>query len=266
MYVLYADIMGFKERVMRTKHQELEEELEGLKNKFDKWIKPFLDNVETFKVSMFSDSILIVDENTREGFNRISKAGLGLMHVALTASFPLKGAIAKGLFSYKEDKQLFFGRALVDAYLLQEQIHYYGIVAHNSIEKDIEEHAKGWLVKNKKKGDNSYILKGDNPYILSSIPFKSGNISHYHLAYNLMSNTREIGNDVTATHRSIISSLKEIRHTVSGAPRIYVDKTLQVLKDDLLIFNKKKEKQEKQEKKEKQKDKEVVFPLDNTED
>lgn len=247
MYVLYADIMGFKERVMRTKHQELEEELEGLKNKFDKWIKPFLDNVKTFKVSMFSDSILIVDENTKEGFNRISKAGLGLMYVALTASFPLKGAIAKGLFSYKEDKQLFFGRALIDAYLLQEQIHYYGIVAHNSIEKDIEEYAKGWLVKNKKKGDN--------PYILSSIPFKSGNISHYHIAYNLMSNTREIGNDVITTHSSIISSLDKIRHTVSGAPRIYVDKTLQVLKEDLSIFHEEKRNKE---------DREVVFPLDNT--
>lgn len=248
MYVLYADIMGFKERVMRTEHQELEEELEELKNKFDMWLKPFFDNVETFKVSMFSDSILIVDENTREGFNRISKAGLGLMHVALTASFPLKGAIAKGLFSYKEDKQLFFGRALVDAYLLQEQIHYYGIVAHNSIEKDIEEYAKGWTGKKK------------NPYILSSIPFKSGNISHYHLAYNLMSNTREIGNNVTATHRNIISSLNKIRHTVSGAPRIYIDKTLQVLKDDLSIFRKKK----KDKKKRNKKDKEVVFPLDNT--
>ena len=31
MYVLYADIMGFKERVMRTEHQDLEKELEELK-------------------------------------------------------------------------------------------------------------------------------------------------------------------------------------------------------------------------------------------
>lgn len=138
MYVLYADIMGFKERVMRTEHQDLEKELEELKEKLDSWLSPFLENVETFKVSMFSDSVLIVDENTKEGFNRISKAGIGLMHVALKASFALKGVISKGLFSYKEEKQLFFGRALVDAYLLQEQVHYYGIVAHHSIEKDIK--------------------------------------------------------------------------------------------------------------------------------
>ena len=109
MYVLYADIMGFKERVMRTEHPDLEKELEELKEKLDNWLSPFLENVETFKVSMFSDSVLIVDENTKAGFNRISKAGIGLMYVALEASFALKGAISKGLFSYKEVNQLFFG-------------------------------------------------------------------------------------------------------------------------------------------------------------
>ena len=33
MYVLYADIMGFKERVMRTEHSKLKEEFEKLKNR-----------------------------------------------------------------------------------------------------------------------------------------------------------------------------------------------------------------------------------------
>lgn len=226
MYVLYADIMGFKDRVIRTEHQKLEKELEGLKIKLNNWLSPFFNNVETFKVSMFSDSILIIDTATKEGFNRISKAGIGLMHVSLEASFALKGAISKGQFTYKEDKQLFFGRALVDAFLLEEQIHYYGIVAHHSVERDINTYAKGW---NGKK---------DNPYILSPVPLKSGNISHYHLAYNLISMTRQVGKAVNETHQSIIFWLEKISGTVSGNPRIYVDKTLQVLKEDLSIFNK----------------------------
>lgn len=246
MYVLYADIMGFKERVMRTEHQDLEEELEELKSKLDNWLSPFLEKVETFKVSMFSDSVLIVDENTKEGFNRISKAGIGLMHVALEASFALKGAISKGLFSYKEEKQLFFGRALVDAFLLQEQIHYYGIVAHHSVEEDIKKHANGW----KEKGNGN--RKGINPYVLSPIPLKNGNTTHYHLAYNLISEKRETGKNVDNMHKSIISWLEKIRGTVSGAPRIYVDKTLQVLKEDLSMF-KNKEKN----------NGEIKFPLSN---
>ncbi len=247
MYVLYADIMGFKERVMRTEHQDLEKELEELKEKLDSWLSPFLENVETFKVSMFSDSVLIVDKNTKEGFNRISKAGIGLMRVALEASFALKGVISKGLFSYKEEKQLFFGRALVDAYLLQEQVHYYGIVAHHSVEEDIKKHANGWKEKDNGK------RKGINPYVLSPIPLKNGDTTHYHLAYNLISEKRETGKDVEKTHKKIISWLEKIRGTVSGAPRIYVDKTLQVLKEDLSMLKKYKEKN----------NGEIKFPLFN---
>lgn len=247
MYILYADIMGFKDRVMRTDHPVLEKKLEGLKRKLDSWLSPFLENVETFKVSMFSDSVLIVDENTKAGFNRISKAGIGLMRVALEASFALKGAISKGLFTYKEVNQLFFGRALVDAYLLQEQIHYYGIVAHHSIEGDIKKYANGW--KEKDNGNR----KGINPYILSPIPLKSGNITHYHLAYNLISEKRETGKNVDKTHKGIISWLEQISGTVSGNPRIYVDKTLQVLREDLSMFKGHKKKN----------NGEIKFPLSN---
>lgn len=226
MYVLYADIMGFKERVIRTEHKKLEKELEKLKDDLDSWLSPFLRNVKTFKVSFFSDSILIVDENTKVGFNRISKAAIGLMRVSLETSFALKGVIVKGLFSYKEDKQLFFGEGIVDAYLLQEQVHYYGIVAHHSMEADIEQYSNG-------NGGKKKV----NPYVLSPIPFKSGNITHYHLAYNLINSTRETGKDVNKTQEEIRSWLYNIRKTVSGSPRIYVDKTLQVLSDDLLIYN-----------------------------
>lgn len=247
MYILYADIMGFKDRVMRTDHLVLEKKLEGLKRKLDSWLSPFLENVETFKVSMFSDSVLIVDENTKAGFNRISKAGIGLMRVALEASFALKGAISKGLFTYKEVNQLFFGRALVDAFLLQEQVYYYGIVAHHSVEKDINLYANGWEEK-----DNGN-RKGINPYILSPVPLKSGNITHYHLAYNLISSKRETGKEIDQTHRNIISWLEQISGTVSGNPRIYVDKTLQVLREDLSMFKEHKKKN----------NGEIKFPLSN---
>lgn len=141
---------------------------------------------------------------------------------------------------------MFFGRALVDAYLLQEQVHYYGIVAHHSIEKDIKKYANGW----KEKGNGN--RKGINPYVLSPIPLKNGNTTHYHLAYNLISETRETGKNVDNMHKSIISWLEKIRGTVSGAPRIYVDKTLQVLKEDSSMFEKYEENNG-----------EIKFPLSN---
>lgn len=248
MYVLYADIMGFKDRVMRTEHSVLEEQFEKLFTDLKNKLSPFTKNVDEFKVSFFSDSILIVDENSKEGFNRISKAAAGLMQVSLKNQFPIKGAISKGMFTYKEDKQLFFGQAIVDAYLLQEQVHYYGIVAHHSVESDIKDYANGWEEVDK---EGARFTKGRNPYVLSPIPLKSGNTTHYHMAYNLISETLSTGISVEIVNKKIISHLEEISATVSGTPRIYVDKTLQVLERDLSIFKKHEETT----------GREVIFPI-----
>lgn len=230
MYVLYADIMGFKDRVIRTEHTDLEKDFENLLTGLDYWFKPSKKSPK-FKVSFFSDSILIIDENTNKGFNRISKAAAGLMQVSLKHKFPIKGVIAKGKFTYKEEKQLFFGRALVDAYELENEVHYYGIVAHHTVEKDIQNYSNGETAE---YGNTNTITP--NPYVLGPIPLKTGYTTHYHLAYNLISKKRETGKGIDEINRNIISYLEEISRTVSGTPRIYIDKTLQVLKEDLEIF------------------------------
>lgn len=229
MYILYADIMGFKDRVMRTPHEKLVKDFEDMISRLEKWFSPS-KKASTFKVSFFSDSILVVDENTKDGFNRISKAAAGLMQVALESGFAVKGVISKGDFTYEEKPQLFLGRALVDAFLLEEQLHYYGIVAHHSVEDSIVKWANGWQHAESKR----------SPYVLSPTPLKNGDIMHYHLAYNLISRTRETGSDVKSAHDDIISWLEQIRATVSGSPRVYVDKTIQVLEEDLKLFNRRK--------------------------
>ncbi len=241
MYVLYADIMGFKDRVMRISHEKLVKDFEGMISSLGDWFSPS-KKASTFKVSVFSDSILVVDANTREGFNRVSKAAAGLMQVSLESGFAVKGVISKGDFTYKEQQQLFLGRALVDAFLLEEQLHYYGIVAHHSVEDSIIKWANGYKGKRGRRKRN--------PYVLSPVPLKNGYITHYHLAYNLISRTRRTGSDVENAHNNIISWLHQIRGTVSGSPRIYVDKTIQVLEEDLKLFNQKAENSA-----------EVVFPL-----
>lgn len=229
-YVLYADIMGFKERVMRTKHADLKKELKKLRQELYDWLNSYLEDVKTFKVSFFSDSILIVDEISHLGFERISSAAAKLMTVSLEHKFPIKGAIAKGAFTYEEEEQLFFGEAIIDAFLLEEQVHYYGIVAHHTMEEDIKSFSNG--IQEPDLSLRFFV----SPYVLSPIPLKNGKITHYHLAYNLTN--CEIFPDIviekyTEKH---ISWLEEIYGTVSGTPRIYVDNTLQVLKEDLRLF------------------------------
>lgn len=227
-YVLYADIMGFKERVMRTKHTDLKKELKKLRQELYDCLDIPLSLIETFKVSFFSDSILIVDEISDLGFYFISMAAVALMGISLKHKFPLKGAIAKGEFTYEEKEQLFFGRAITDAFLLEEQVHYYGIVAHHTMEEDIKKFSNG----EKSEDSNDRLV---SPYILSPVPLKDGKITHYHVAYNLL-NSIHNREDATNTNKTIISWLERISGTVSGTPRIYVDNTLQVLSEDLRIY------------------------------
>ena len=230
-YVLYADIMGFKERVMRTKHADLKKELKELRKELDGWLIKLLGQEGRSKVSFFSDSILIVEEISLQGFIRISTAAVGLMIISLEYKFPIKGAIAKGEFTYEEEKQLFFGEAIIDAFLLEEQVHYYGIVAHHTMEEDIKKYSNGMQTPD--LNDRLFV----SPYILSPIPLKNGKITHYHLAYNLLGRIVETKN-TTKTNEVFISWLEKISGTVSGTPRIYVDNTLQVLKEDLRLFEK----------------------------
>lgn len=221
MYVLYVDIMGFKDRVISDTHQKLKVDLYNLKSDIDGELRPLVEKTKTSRVALFSDSILVVDSADREGFNRISKAAVGVMKVALENKFPVKGAIAKGEFTYDPKKQIFFGKPLVNAFLLHESINFYGIVAHHSMEKDIEE----------------FVKSKPNPWSKTAIALKKSKTTHYHIAYNLSDLTREVGKDCTATY---LGWLEEIEKTVSGEPRSYIDRTREILKADSELYEKSK--------------------------
>lgn len=239
-YVLYADIMGFKERVMRTKHEDLKKELKGLREELDKELRRYLDK-EIYKperktikaqISFFSDSILIVEENTEFGFECISRAAESLMIISCGHKFPIKGAIAKGEFTYEKEEQLFFGQAIIDAFLLQEEVHYYGIVAHHTMEEDIKKYSNGIESFFSGIGGRQWI----HPYIRSLIPLKKGKTNHYHLACYLTGIELYTDEEIIEHCNDGYCDLEKIYGTVSGAPRIYVDNTLQVLKDDLCLY------------------------------
>lgn len=203
--VLFADIMGFKDRVLRTEHEALEKDLLEL----TKWsrLKP-LKQGNYLRYSQFSDSILVVTDGVgKKQANLITQAGIVLMQECLERGFPLKGAIAQGKFTYDEAKQLFFGQPLVDAYLMEESIKFYGIVLHHTAEDVMRNTAKTKLVYEKKK-----------------VFMDNGQISHWNLCWHKI--------DQTLNHKKPCdwqSWLDEIEKQVSGRPRIYVDNTREIL-------------------------------------
>lgn len=209
--ILYADIMGFKDTVISTLHNDLKTRLMRFKKAFDNKISP-LRSGEHLKYVQFSDSVIIVVNGTNSKMvNLITKAATILMHTAMSQNFPIKGVISKGVFTYDETDELYFGKPLVDAALLHDEIHYYGIVVHHSAEKIIKQ--------NRSK---------DIPFICSPVPLKKGKTSHYHLAWTL-TDTSLSPQDIT---KKATEWLTQIQEQVSGTPRIYIDNTIELINND----------------------------------
>lgn len=218
-FVVFLDIMGFKERVARNTQDSLYKELTD----FNKDISSIINNYKNTKtknhlnqsdsssstdvtlikkeddeilLSQFSDSIVLFSQdNTKTDLITISKVAKEIMISAIKREkpIPLKGALAEGDITCDMVKQLFFGQALIDAYLLEENVQYYGIVVHHSAEQSVKEHAPDMFKNN-------------------LIPLKSGKINHYELVWY-------------DNHKDAKEGLERIRLSVSDSPRKYVDNT-----------------------------------------
>lgn len=199
-YIVFLDIMGFKDRVARKTHDELLGELNDFNSKITGHILEHKSR--GINLSQFSDSILIYSsDKSEESLETIALVTSKVMETAISCGIPLKGAIAKGTVTCDTIKQLYFGQALIDAYLLEENVKYYGVLAHNSVEADIKEIEK----------------KGSTLFRDIDAPLKSGTVSHYEICW--------YNNDV----ESAKENLNKIRETVSGDPRKYIDNSLKVI-------------------------------------
>ena len=210
-FVLYLDIMGFKERVNKVDIEELKSQLKLFKTKNIK-LNPLLTGKSETLIHMaqFSDSIVLVTRDTTiNDLNRISKAATILMQTGLQTGFALRGAITKGKMVFDNENQLFFGKALVDAYLLEEELCYYGVAFHESMEESITD----------------ALTKKTMPIEDVLIPLKKGKSKHYHIAWHKLKANLQPG-DISS---EALIWLKEIRKTVSGNPRVYLDNTEDII-------------------------------------
>lgn len=225
-FVLYLDIMGFKERVKKVETDELKVQLQSFMTRDNK-LKPLLKDAkkETILINkaQFSDSIVLVTtSDTLDDLNRICKAAVILMQNALKTGFALRGAMTKGEMVFDTENQLFFGKALVDAYLLEEELCYYGIVFHESMEDDVikVEQSKQYYILNEDSKSKRYIPIED-----IEVPLKKGKSKHYHIAWHTLTEILKKGN----IKEEALGWLKEMRKTVSGNPRVYLDNTIEII-------------------------------------
>jgi hypothetical protein len=218
-FVACIDIMGFKDMVARTPHDKIYEMMKKIE--ITKAITIYMDWREDckagfVKTTTFSDSIMVFskDESSDALYSFLCSVCSLSMHL-LSDSIPHKGAVAFGQMTLDWTNSIFFGQPLIDAYLLQEELYFYGIIIHGSAEEKIEFHG----LKN--------IFLHDYLW-----PFKNGSSSHlvvdppfFHCNYP--ENEKET--------KKIFGAINKFRYRTSGNLRKYVDNTERYLKSMLDI-------------------------------
>lgn len=243
-FVAFFDIMGFKDLVARSSHDSvlrrmkklkevitpLEKEVDAYLNQDDKTLTD--KQKEDFKKSiarplMFSDSILIVtNEDTEADAQNITFISYWLLTSCFQIGIPIKGAVSHGKFTADFDNSLYFGQPLIDAYLLQEELQFYGVVFDHNFEDLIHKRKLEIEVLNLKK---------------YKVHLKSGKVNHYITDWIYLHQQ----------FKSLTRQIEKLYRSVSGRPRLYVDNTLDCLNH--LIDDRKKEKEKLKEEKEKRK-------------
>lgn len=213
-FVGFVDIMGFKDMVARKSHEEIGamfDQISSIKNILQKVIiSPLELNVdrkkreERVKSITFSDSVLFV---TRDDSISDLLILCGVLEIfqeaAIQRGAPTKGAISFGRLTANFEKSIFYGQPLIDAYLLQDQLFYYGIVVDNEVELIIIDNLR------RKKIEQTMV---DAHFKKLATPFKSGKVQHYNV--NLSNLTED--------------QKENMYKTIAGGVRKYVDNTIEI--------------------------------------
>lgn len=210
-FVSFIDILGFKELVAKNSHAEVLDKLtmlssgiEHIKETMKKEeVKLGFGDVQLIPY-LFSDSVVIFTKDDSIGSCKLLLfACQYLFYNCLKIQLPIKGALAHGEITIDTDKSIFFGQPIIDSFLLQEELKYYGLILHHSVEKHL-----------KNIDDENYNVK--NILFNGKTPTKSGSITYSNLKYWLPD--KEI--------LKLDQILDKLYESVSGGARIYVDNTI----------------------------------------
>ncbi|MDQ7947260.1 MAG: hypothetical protein REI78_05880 [Pedobacter sp.] len=221
-FVAFIDIMGFKDMVARKSHNEIYKMMIKIDDR-----KALNENIKwgdreekLVSSTTYSDSIMIYSkDNSLESLRSFVCTVSGLSDDLLLEGIPHKGAFAFGTMTLDKDKSIYFGQPLIDAYLLQEEIYFYGIIGHASAELEI-----------------SNIADGEHVSFLKNYPCPlKGSISNHLVIYPMDANILKPGDKEDS--EKLMKAVRDLRYNTSGHLRKYIDNTENFLS---IIGNKKK--------------------------
>lgn len=234
-YVAFFDILGFKNIITTQgtiKAAEILGKLSNYLNAKGDGHSVFAEKSEvksTIEFKIFSDSIFLYSvDDSLKSWRLFTYAICSFFHHALIKNIPIKGGIAYGevFIGSHNTKDIMCGIAITDAYLIQEDLQYIGIVVHHTLEKHIEKTIKrdeskfkeDEYLKDRQNFDKVILLYKE---ILT--PLRSGNYNHCNI--NIFKFTANwVGNFAKESE----SILNDFKLESSGNSRKYIDNTKKV--------------------------------------
>lgn len=213
-FVAFIDIMGFKDLIARNTHEDIYSLMKKMHDRRKAaesipWGQAASILVTT---TSYSDSIIMYSkDDSYDSMYSLICAVSALTNDLLIEGIPHKGAVAFGIITLDHKNSIFFGQPLIDAYLLQEEINFYGIIAHGTAEEEINSHKK-------RIPFTKYHL----------CPFKGGYSNHLaiHPIYLDTSTPDKYENQ----RQGLFESINKFRFKTSGHLRKYIDNTDEYLK------------------------------------
>ena len=237
---MYLDILGFKKLVRSQSAEAAYSVVNEALRDTEYWAK--LN--QAFAIIYFSDTIIFYQKNNSYGswaFLDVYGIGGMLYSAMLAKGIPVRGSITFGEFIVKPNasglQQVFYGKALIDAYESEQRENWLGIIIHDSAIEPVLQYDPHFLNFGtigrrfvKQEGSGCYLL---NPFVKAESYYQSDLIGEADLPY-LKRDGGELGNEIRALH-FLISQCE--RYCLSGA---YSSKiaakyfaTLQFLEDAL---------------------------------
>jgi hypothetical protein len=127
-YRYVGDLLGFSNIILNLTHDEY-------KNRVEEWIQLCKDGVREFRLEkhyqLISDTIFVGAEDSRDALEKLLDFSKHMLNLGIKRSLPMRGAISFGEVTW--DKEITFGKAIVNAYNLENDQDWIGTCCEHDL-------------------------------------------------------------------------------------------------------------------------------------
>ncbi len=233
-FVLFLDILGFTSIINEKSIKEvydlmawpIKTAISDIKS-YDGALQDF-GSGEGLTPFIFSDSILIfTNGDTKEDLLALINVAPVITARLINHGVPVKGAIACGETIVEKDNSIFLGKPIIDAYNLESQVKYLGVVLHHTVNN---------FIFHLDDEDKIYVEDRIKEEIFfGRVNIGSSKIEHSCIDWFALSAILSKESSEKEKYTAVKDLLRFFYTTSSGSTRLYYQNTIDVLEDYVKI-------------------------------